>query len=51
MLLDITPNVYGPYMTKDRNDIKQLICKCLNALYGTMVAGLLYYNKFRKTVD
>ena len=38
-------------MTTDKKGIKQLIAKCLNALCGTMVAGLLHYNKFRKTVD
>ncbi len=51
MLLEIAPDVYGPYVTLDKNGIKQLIAQCLNALYGTMVASLLYYYKFQKTVE
>ena len=29
---------------------KYLICRCLNVLYRTMVASLLYYEKFRKSL-
>ncbi len=29
---------------------KQLLVQCLNALYGTMVASLLYYKKFVKSL-
>ena len=43
MLLDIDPGVYGPYVNIDRKIIKQLINQCINAIYGTMVASLLYY--------
>ena len=43
MLLDIDPGVYGPYVNIDRKIIKQLINQCINAIYGTMVAILLYY--------
>ena len=41
MLLDITPDVYGRYITKDRKGIKQLITQCINDIYGTMVASIL----------
>jgi hypothetical protein len=50
MLLDIAPDVYGPYVTTDKKGVKQLITQCLNAIYGTMVASLLYYNKFCRTL-
>jgi len=29
---------------------KTLIVQCMNALYGTMVASLLYYKKFVKSL-
>ena len=41
ILVDIAPKVYGPYATKGKKGVSQLIVKCLNALYGTMVASLL----------
>jgi hypothetical protein len=50
MLLDIAPEIYGPYVSMDRKGNKQLIVRCLNAIYGTMVASLLYYCKFVKTL-
>ena len=50
MLLDIAPNIYSPYVTMDKKGVKQLIVQCLNAIYGTMMASLLYYNKFRKSL-
>ena len=48
MLLDIAPDVYGLYVTVDRKVIKQLTNQFMNAIYGTMVASLLYYSKFCK---
>jgi hypothetical protein len=30
--------------------MKQLLVQCQNALYGTMVASLLYYHKFTKSL-
>jgi hypothetical protein len=50
MLLKIAPDVYGPYMTTDKKGVKQIIVQSQNAIYGTMVASLLYYNKFCKTL-
>ena len=50
MLLDIYAYVYGTYWTMDRKGIKQIITQCINAMYGTMVASLLYYWKFCKTL-
>jgi hypothetical protein len=47
MLLEIAPDVYGPYVRKTgRNGEKVLTVQCLNAIYGTMTASLLYYRKF-----
>ena len=38
MLEEIDPKTYKPYVTNDKNGTKQLVVKCLNAIYGTMVA-------------
>jgi hypothetical protein len=46
--VSIAPNVYGPYVTVGKKGKKQLLVQCLPALYGTMVASLLYYKKFVK---
>ena len=50
MLLDITTDSYGWYITTDTKGIKKIIAPCMNAIYSTMVAILLYYCKFCKTL-
>ena len=50
MLLEVAPGIYDDYVTLDRKGNKQLIVVCSNAIYGTMVASLLYYKKFVKTL-
>ena len=50
LLIEITPDVYGPYVKLDNNGNKVLILQCLNAIYGTMFVSLLYYNKFCRTL-
>ncbi len=41
------PEVYKDYVTTTKKGNKQLLVKCLNELlYHTMVAALLYYQKF-----
>jgi hypothetical protein len=50
MLVEIAPDVYKSYVTKDKKGVKQLLVQCQNALYGTMVASLLYYRKFVKSL-
>jgi hypothetical protein len=50
ILVEIAPDVYGPYVSKDKKGVKQLLVQCQNALYGTMVASLLYYRKFAKSL-
>ena len=51
IFLDIAPYVYGPYVITDCKGIKQLISHYKNAIYGTMTASLLYYKKFRKSLE
>jgi hypothetical protein len=50
ILVEIAPDVYQPYVTKDRKGVEQLLVQYQNALYGTMVASLLYYRKFAKSL-
>ena len=50
MLIDIAPDVYKPYVTTDAKGRKQLLLQCLNAIHGTVIASLLYYMKFCKTL-
>ena len=50
MLLDIAPGYYNEYVTTDKKGVKQLIVESQNAIYGTMVASLLYYKKFCKSL-
>jgi hypothetical protein len=50
MLLEIAPDVYRDFVMTDKKGIKQLIVQCQNAIYGTMVASLLYYRKFCKSL-
>jgi hypothetical protein len=50
ILVEIASDVYKPYVTTDKKGVKQLLVQCKNALYGTMVASLLYYRKFTKSL-
>jgi hypothetical protein len=50
ILVSIAPSVYRLYATVGKKDKKQLLVQCLTALYGTMVALLLYYKKFVKSL-
>jgi hypothetical protein len=50
ILVEIAPDVYKPYVSKDKKGMKQLLVQCQNALYGTMVASLLYYRKCVKSL-
>jgi hypothetical protein len=51
MLVRIAPEVYGDYISTDKKGNKQILVECLNALYGTMVASLLYYEKFTNSLS
>ena len=50
ILCKLVPEVYGPFVMMDKQGNKQLLVKCLNALYGSMVASLLYYRKFTQSL-
>jgi hypothetical protein len=50
ILVQIAPDVYKSYVMTDKKGKKQLLVQCQNALYGTMVASLLYYRKFTKNL-
>jgi len=51
MLVKIAPAVYKDYVSTNKRGEKQLLVECLNALYGTMVASLLYYQKFTTSLS
>ena len=42
MLVKIAPEVYGPYLTKDKKGNSLLYVKLLKALYGLMEASLMF---------
>jgi hypothetical protein len=50
ILVDISPEAYKSYVSKDKKGNKHLLVQCQNALYGKMVASLLYYRKFVKSL-
>jgi hypothetical protein len=50
ILVEIAPDVYKSYVSRDKKGMKQLLVQCQNVLYGTMVAILLYYRKFVKSL-
>ena len=50
LLLKIDPNFYGPFVTTEKRVKKVIVLQCLNAIYGKMVASLIYYKKFLKAL-
>ncbi len=50
LLASIAPEVYGPYVSTNKAGQKVLLVQCLDAVYGTIVAALLYYTKFVKSI-
>jgi hypothetical protein len=46
ILVEIAPDVYNYYVSKDKKGSRQLLVQYQNALYGTMCSSLLYYQKF-----
>ena len=50
ILLEITPEVYKPFVHIDKKGVKQLLLQYHNAIYGTMLMSLLYYHKFMKSL-
>ena len=41
---------YNAYVTRYKKGFKQILLLCKNALYGKMVASLIYYHKFTKSL-
>jgi hypothetical protein len=50
ILCEIAPEVYQEYVIQEGKD-KVLYVHMLKALYGMLVASLLYYKKFRKDIE
>ena len=51
ILVGIALEVYKPYvMRRDKKGVTQLLFQCQNALYRTLVAALLYYQNFAKSL-
>jgi hypothetical protein len=50
ILVEIAPDVYKLYVSREKKGTKQLLVQCQHFLYGTMVASLLYYRKFVKSL-
>ena len=50
VLVEISPDIYGPFVSTDKKGVKTLIFRCHNAIYGTMVASILYYKQFCMTI-
>ena len=46
ILVKIAPDVYKDYVKVNNKGEKQILVECLNTLYGTMMASLLYYEFF-----
>ncbi len=49
-LVKVAPKVYASYVAMNSKGINGLLKECYNAIYGTMVAGLLYYHKFSSSL-
>ena len=53
VLVDILCKIYSyykEYVTRYKRGVKKLLLSFQNALYGTMVASLLYNHKFTKSL-
>ena len=51
VLMEIDPEYYKEYVWEDSKGQKHLITQCQNAIYGTMIASLLFYKKFVKVLQ
>ena len=51
LFVEIDPCTYKSFVTKNSKGERVLICQCLNSIYDTVIACLLYYRKFRKTAE
>jgi len=51
ILVKIAPDIYKDNVTVNKKGEKQILVECLNTLNGTMIASLLYYQKFTARLD
>jgi hypothetical protein len=51
ILVKIAPDVYKDYVRVNKKGELQILVECLNALYGTMMASMLYYEKFTTRLE
>jgi hypothetical protein len=49
-LVQLAPETYGPYVVYEKG-VKVLYAEVLQALYGMLVAALLWYKKFRSDLE
>lgn len=49
-MVEMAPEVYGPYVIYE-NGKKVLYVAVLKALYGMLIASLLWYSKFKKNLE
>ena len=50
MLVELNPQVYSSFVMRENNR-KVIYVVVLRALYGMLVASLLWYEKFRKDLE
>ena len=50
MLVELDPELYGPYVTYE-NNVKVLYTLVMKALYGMLHSSMLYYKKFCKDIE
>ena len=50
IMLEVAPDVYGPYVIMDHKGTKKLIVQFQNTIYGTMSESLIYYKKSSKSL-
>jgi hypothetical protein len=50
ILVEVAPDMYKSYVSKDKKGTKQFLVQCQKALYDIMSAILLYYWKFFKSL-
>ena len=50
LLVEMAPEVYGPYVVFE-NGKKTLYVEVLRALYGMLIASLLWYRQFKKDLE
>jgi hypothetical protein len=52
MLVELNPELYGPYMVYERNrQNKVLYVQVMRAIYGMLEAAILWYKKFQRELE